>query len=284
MYSELYLGPTKQIQIGDYIRLESGEEGSVSEIRYDSVRIRALDGSDFILPNSGLRHIVDNYGHLTKKAKTPFRFYNLDFLKELTGLKARNLVELTGILKVVTESSVYYHTYLFLQECQYLKSEPANDFAVWVADSLGDEFLGEKLASVDPFSFSDLNSVREEFIKIVEDHLSRYPNNWEAMEGKEFNFIKSARIIFPTPYIAHDLREFCGALRRVSPGSLYFHIFESRLSSANGLNDFSNWLMDSLEEEDLSRMFALLDPYTYTLEGLRQSLVKLIEKRIIERR
>jgi hypothetical protein len=78
----------------------------------------------------------------------------------------------------------------------------------------------------------------------------------------------------------NDLREFLGALRKVGLGSLYLHIFESRLGSANGLNDFSAWLIESLGEEELGRVIARMDPYSYTLEGLRSSLIKLIENHI----
>ncbi len=84
----------------------------------------------------------------------------------------------------------------------------------------------------------------------------------------------------PTPYVAHDLREFAETLRKISLGSLYFHVFESRLRLGKGLNDFSTWLQDSLGEAELAEDIARLDPYTYTLEGLRSALIQLIEKRI----
>jgi hypothetical protein len=92
--------------------------------------------------------------------------------------------------------------------------------------------------------------------------------------------VKSVSVILPTPYVAHDLREFVEVLRKLSLGSLYFHIFESRLRLSRGLNDFSAWLEDSLDERELAQEIARLDPYNYTLEGLRSSLIQLIEKRI----
>ncbi len=78
------------------------------------------------------------------------------------------------------------------------------------------------------------------------------------------------------------MREFVEALRKLSPGSLYFHIFESRLRLGRGLNDFSAWLADSLDEHELADRIARLDPYTYTLEGLRAQLIQLIEKEMGE--
>ncbi len=279
-FSEYFQGPTQQVQIGDYIRLESGDEGRVTSVTYDSVGVRFLDGTTNVISNSEIRRILTNYGHSAKQAKEPFRFYNLVMVKKLTGLKAKNLVELVDNLKKVPDSVIYYHTHQFLQEHHYLNPEPANDFAIWVIDSLGDNVLGERLANVNPFSFRDLEGIREKIVKITEEHISQQTNRREAMEGREFHFIRSTRFIFPTPYVAHDLREFVGVLRKISLGSLYLHVFESRLRSTKGLNDFSLWLIDNLGEKEIGQIIAYLDPYTYTLEGLRSSLIMLLEKGI----
>jgi len=100
------------------------------------------------------------------------------------------------------------------------------------------------------------------------------------MPGREFHYMKSVSVTLPTSYVVHDLREFVEALRKISLGSLYFHVFESRLRLGRGLNDFSIWLQDSLGESELGDEISRLDPYTYTLEGLRSALIQLIEKRI----
>ena len=92
--------------------------------------------------------------------------------------------------------------------------------------------------------------------------------------------MKSVSVILPTPYVAHDLREFVETLRKISLGSLYFHIFESRLRLGRGLNDFSDLDAGQPGEDELGEEIARLDPYTYTLEGLRSALIQLIEKRI----
>jgi len=136
------------------------------------------------------------------------------------------------------------------------------------------------LASVNTFEFPNLGALRERLIGIIEEHLTKGSNSREAMTGREFHFMKSVSVILPTPYVAHDLREFTEALRKISLGSLYFHVFESRLRLGRGLNDFSVWLRDSLDEVELGEEIAQLDPYTYTLEGLKSALIQLIEKRI----
>ena len=100
------------------------------------------------------------------KACEPFKFYSMVHLKELTGLKAHNLTELAAILKKVPDSVVYYHTHHFLEEHQYLVPEPANDFALWVTDVLGDEALGERLASIDTFGFPTVGALRSRILHV----------------------------------------------------------------------------------------------------------------------
>jgi hypothetical protein len=223
---------------------------------------------------------VVNYGHPLKKATQPFRFYTRLHLKELTGLKATSLSELFRILERAPDSTIYYHTHHFLEEYQYLTPEPANDFALWVSDVLGDEILAEKLACIDIFQFSTISSLKARIRDVIKEHLLNNPAEQTAPEGREFHFIKSISVVLPTPYVAHDLREFVEVLRKVTIYSLYFHIFESRLRLQKGNNDFSTWFRDCLGENDLADQIAELDPYAFTLEKLRSTIIQQIEKRI----
>jgi small-conductance mechanosensitive channel len=281
LFAGLHLDATQQIKVGDYIKLETGEQGYVTEMTWSNTRIKALDESTIIVPNNRLlQFTVVNYGHPLKKAGEPFRFHSRTYIKELTGLKAKSLRELVDILKKVPDSVIYYHTHHFLEEHHYLIPEPSNDFAVWVNDVLGEEVLGERLASVNTFEFPSLGILRERIVVIIEEHLAGGSNSREATPGREFCFMKSVSLVISTPYVANDLREFVEALRKISLGSLYFHVFESRLRLGRGLNDFTIWLQDSLKETELGEEIARTDPYTYTLEGLRSTFIQLIEKRI----
>jgi hypothetical protein len=117
-------------------------------------------------------------------------------------------------------------------------------------------------------------------VNILETYLAQEPRQRDALPGQEFYFMKSVDVLLPTTYSAHDLREFVEALRKVSLSSLYFHVFESRFRLKDGLNDFAVWLAEDMEEKELSREVAKIDPYTYTLEGLRSLLIQTIEKHI----
>ena len=283
IFSGLELTRNSLIRIGDYVELDSGEKGYVTNITWRNIQIKAPDDRIVLVPNSKLtRTTVTTYRKSLKKATQPFRFYTRLYIKELTGLMARNLSELFNILKNVPDSVVYYHTHNFIEEHQYLTPQPANDFALWVGDALGDEILAEKLANIDTFDFSTIGELRERIMAVINEDLSTKGNGRIAPEGREFYFIKSISVILPTPYVAHDLREFVEVLRKVSINSLYFHVFESRLRLHRGVNDFSIWLQDCLDERELSDKIAVLDPYNYTIEGLRSLIIQLIEERITQ--
>jgi len=280
LVAALQMSSSRHFGVGDYIKLkDTGEEGYVTQMNWRNTLVRASSGSVTIVPNRKLAQTtVINYGHPVKKAKEPFRFYSRSHMKELTGLKARNLRELADTLKVVPDSVIYYHTHHFLEEHHYLTPQPANDLSLWVDEALGDEVLAERLASVDTFQFASLQALRERHVSIIEEQLAQAVSLREAAPGDEFHFVKSISVIISAPYQASDIREFVEALRKLSPGSLYFHVFESRLRLGRGLNDFSAWLADSLGEDELAQKIARVDPYTHSLENLRLLLIQLVEK------
>lgn len=281
LFAGLQLDAAGQIKTGDYIRLETGEEGCVIDINWRNTLLKAAGGGTIIIPNGKVvGTTVTNYGRPSTRAKQPFQFHSRVHIKELTGFKANNLRELADMLKTAPDSVVYLHTHHFLEEHHYLTPEPSNDVAIWVSGALGEEVLGERLASVDTFEFATLQALKERYVSIIEEYLSQNHAFREAGEGREFHFLKSVSFVLPTPYVANDMREFVEALRQVSLGSLYFHVFESRLRLGSGMNDFSVWLADSLDKQELAQRIAKVDPYTYTLDGLRSLLIQLVEKEI----
>lgn len=286
LFATLQLNARPHVKIGDYIKLESGEEGMVREMGWESTRIEQAGGGFVSVPNRKLiQSTLINYGLPLKKAKEPFRFMNRVYLRELTGLKASNLRELANILKDVPDSVVYYHTHIFVEEHDFLVPEPANEFALWVSNTIDDKILGERLAAIDNSEFSTMGALRDRLVSMIEEHLNLVVRPEDALRnapnGMEFHFVKAVSVILPTDYVAHDLREFVEVLRKLSQGSLYFHLFESRLRLGRGRNDFSTWLEDDLGEKELAAQVARLDPYNYTLEGLRSALIQLTEKRIL---
>jgi len=192
-------------------------------------------------------------------------------------LKAKNQTELLEGIKNVPLSSIYYHTHRFLQQHHYLSPEPPNDFAYWLTDILNLEKLGEAIASVNVIDFKKLKDLRSAFIKILTDYLAQEKRMIDCPEGEEFHFMSCMTAILPTPYVASNLTEFVEILGKISINSLYFHIFEAPMRLEKGENDFSAWL-GGIGEKELAQKISSLDPYTITLEGLRQKIIRMVKQ------
>lgn len=203
-------------------------------------------------------------------------------MSELTGLRAFDLEELLNLIKEVPGSCIYHHTHRFLQQHEYLSPEPPNDFAYWIDDVLGEDELAEKLASIDIIQFTTIRSLREKIISTIETYINENPSSKtrSARQGKEFYFIKSISFVIPTRHIAHDLKEFVEILDKITINSVYFHIFEARLRLENKTNDFSKWIENVIGDEELAHEITRLDPYTYALDDLRKTVIKIIQRKI----
>jgi hypothetical protein len=216
------------------------------------------------------------------KAKEPFKFCTRLHLSELTGLRATTLGQLLALIKEVPGSCIYHHTHRFLQQHQFLSPEPPNDFAYWVTDILGEDELGEKLASIDTMQYPTIRSLREKIAQTIEEYLndSFFAKLKFSRSGEEFHFIKAVSFVLPTNYIAYDLKEFVEILKKITIDSIYFHIFEARLRLEKQTNDFSYWIENSLGDKKLADNISSFDPYTHTLEDLRKTVIRRIERRI----
>lgn len=212
----------------------------------------------------------------------PFRFLSSLDLTLLTNLRARDLAELVGHLRTVPGSVIYYHTHHFLVQHQYLSPEPPNDFAYWASKVLLEERLGEQLAAIDLIQFRTIRALRECIITKIERYLEDRRELRVAPEGEEFHFREAVSFVIPTHLVAHNLAEFADCMEQIGFGSLSHHFFDARLRLQTGENDFSEWLSSALGERALADATARLDPYTYTLEGLRREVVRLVRDRVRE--
>ena len=69
-FAGIHLAAAKQIKIGDYIRLESGEEGYVADIGWKNVTLKMISNNMILVPNSKLaQSIITNYHFADKKIR-----------------------------------------------------------------------------------------------------------------------------------------------------------------------------------------------------------------------
>jgi hypothetical protein len=209
----------------------------------------------------------------------PFHFFSSVNLTLVTNRRARDLAELLGHLREVPGAVIYHHTHHFLVQHQYLSPEPPNDFAYWVTTVLQEDELGEQLAAIDMIQFHSLLALRERLVAMIEAYLEARRDLRAAPPGEEFHFGEAATFVTPTGQTAHDLGEFAECMEHVGFGSLSFHFFDARLRLERGENDFSEWLR-TLGEDRLAAAIARLDPYTYTMDGLRREVVRLVRRRL----
>lgn len=217
-------------------------------------------------------------------AKKPFRFCTRLTLTEVTGRKAANIAELLDGIRAADDAVIYQHTHRFIKQSHHLVPEGANDFAYWVANTVQADRLGEELTSLDIVRYNSLAEIRGAFVAMLERYLAGNPGPLRTVSpGREFHFIRAIRFSLPTDCAAADYDSFMECLRTVSVSSLYLHVFEARLRPPYGVDDFSHWFKTNFNDEIVGRELSRLDPYSYTLESLRQRIVRIIESRRAER-
>ncbi|BAL80794.1 DUF5752 family protein [Caldisericum exile] len=206
-----------------------------------------------------------------------FEFLTSSELVFLTGRRAKNLSELLEGIKASSDATIFYHTHRFLIQHQYISPEPPNDFAYWVSNILLDRLVSEKLAAIDLIECKSIREIKEKIIRVIEENMSRN-NSRTCPPGMEFHFMYSHIFITNSGKKASNLKEFVEILRVIPIRSVYFHMFQSRLMLGKGENDFSIWLRESLGQKELADEISRIDPYTYTLEGLRNKLIRLVSE------
>jgi small-conductance mechanosensitive channel len=71
-FSGFHIVASKQIRVGDYLKLSSAEEGYVNDINWRTTKIRTLDGNLVLVPNAKLTEmIVTNYAFPEKDIAVP---------------------------------------------------------------------------------------------------------------------------------------------------------------------------------------------------------------------
>ena len=205
----------------------------------------------------------------------PFRFCTERRLVELTGLQARNLHELLAILRDVSGSSIFYHTHHLFLSHHFEKPVVYNQFATWVGNALQEQELAEKLAAIDLLTFTSIRQLRGEIIALIESSIAANPDPArQCPRGREFHFCRSKSFVMPTALVAEDASDFFAKLPHITIISMYFHFLEARLRLGRTTNDFSQWLAD-LGEQDLAEAIDRLDPYTRTLDELKEDMIAL---------
>lgn len=217
---------------------------------------------------------------MANKANKRFRFYKCFHLVQATGQKAKNLKQFLQVIAKVEPEVIFYHLYQAFAKYTLSVPEFPSDLATWASQQLQDSALAEKLANIDLYSFADLESLRAELVRIIEDHLMETPAERAVLPGEEFYFNKAISLVSPTDYQVADLEEFAQVLRQIDTNPIYYHFFEARLRLGMCCDDFSHWLDTSLARQALAQHIRSIDPYQLSLEEIRARILSGVEEEI----
>lgn len=196
-------------------------------------------------------------------------------LVEATTIRAASITQLLTGVTLTSELSIFYHLHQhFLIDPGILPEYP-NDFARWVAQSLNNGVVAERLANLNLFRAANLQEVRREITVILAEFLARISDRRQVPPGHEFIFCQPRLVVLPCGQKASTPEEFLGFIRSIDIQSIAYHLFESKVVPAGARNDFSRWFA-ALGYARLADRLDTFDPYMNSLEDNRKYLVKLI--------
>ena len=143
--------------------------------------------------------------------------------------------------------------------------------------------MAEKLGVIEPLGYANLEDLRKDIVTTLSRHIESQPYLHKAPAGRELHILSSIRFSIRTGDSARDLTEFHDALKKASPATIYLHAFESRLRSSKGVSDFSVWLENDLDENDLARQIGELNPHSQPLLELKQKILEMVATRMGEK-
>jgi hypothetical protein len=213
-------------------------------------------------------------------ARAPFYFNSAANLLRISREKASNLQELLDAVRSCSDACIFQHTFQTLEEHHFIREGFSNDFSHWAFASCNEVELAERLAGLDVREFTSIAALRERVVNILENYLKKNPRAATKPAMEPFYLMAADVVVVPTPYVARNLEEFADGLRRVSTHSIYYHFIDARLRLKLNNNDFSVWLDQELDMGSAADRINRIDIYTSTLEGVRRSILRIVESEI----
>ena len=213
-------------------------------------------------------------------AAAPFVFTGCVEVRQALQRTALDERELMDRLEEVPAGSIFYHTHGYFLRHRPITTAYGNDFAAWVAVQVRDQALSERLAVINPFEFSSLEELREEFITVVHDHVRRQQVVPRVETGEPFHFQQSYIVEIELGAAATTLAEFRDGLAGVDASAIYFHMVEARTRLGRRSGDFAEWIRDSLGLSALAERIERVDTYMTSLERVRARVLSLVDAEI----
>lgn len=160
-----YLSPEPPNDFAHWVATVLGE-ASLGE------KLASIDTIQFSTIRSLRNKIIETIERYLKenpsaKKRSVTRGQEFHFIKSIsfvlpTFYYANNLREFKKILKKITIDSIYYHIF----EARLRLGHKTNDFSTWLEGSLDDKELAQKIAHLDPYTYT-LEDLRKEIITLI---------------------------------------------------------------------------------------------------------------------
>jgi len=219
----------------------------------------------------------------TTLSTEPFFVKDCTLVALATGRKARLLQEFRSELARVDTASIYHHFWGGLLVPRFEEREYNNDFAAWIRHGVHDGVLAERLAALDPGRFPDLEALRSEILEQIDTRLDETELLFWTRPSSQFEFICSQIVVFDTGRHLERPAELASAVTAMSTSSIFYHFIDARRRTADGEDDFRDWLAAWGERfAPLRKQLAGIDPYFGTLSELRDELSRLFSSHLQE--
>jgi hypothetical protein len=207
----------------------------------------------------------------------PFSIKDCALVVLATGRKARMLREFRSELTHIDTACIYHHFWGGLLQPRFEEHEYNNDFAAWVWHGIHDAVLAERLSALAPNDFSDLEALRQEIIDLVDTRLDEAEYLAWTRATRQFEFQRSQIVVFDTEHRLQHPSQLGATVARLSLSSIFYHFIDARRRTADGRDDFSDWLTAFGEEFTLlQQQIAGIDPWFGSLGELRDELARLL--------
>lgn len=202
-----------------------------------------------------------------------FKVRDCALIAVATGRVAVTLKELLEGIQQVPDTCLYHHFWGGLLQARFEEREYNNDFSAWTRHGLNDAELAERLAVVDPAAFRTLEDLRRELVELIEERMDESEALTFRVASLSFEFTQSKIVVFDTRTRIAEPEALAPIIARCSTGTIFYHFIDARRRSAEGMDDFSAWLLSCDGRfADLVAQLAGVDPYFSTLLELRNRL------------
>lgn len=207
----------------------------------------------------------------------PFQFRDAVRITCPTGVSAATLREFRIALESCDTGVLHHHLRETALRFTFAMWDYPNDFALWAAEALERRALAERLAALDPFHHTDLETLRELLLEAVELEEGDAGAHTPVPVGQEFAFCRSLAVEIELDVQVSNLCELRRALGLVPASSLFHHLYEARLRNPAMQDDCSLWLAEIGELGAATRL-ADLDIYMLSLEDCRRVVLELLNE------